>query len=1124
MANSDEADSWDEASPQTQEELLTKQFYAWEKQGRGWTVWPYPVELEPPFQPFLGHYAASFPAIDDARKPTVLSSVVESVRNYFAPPVAEDEDIEDEPVIPFPDTSKEDLVELAVTLPSTHETRKEVAERFLLSLTQTAHPLSFEMVGLADSISLQLVCRETDRAQLYQQLHAYFPTSVISEKKAYLKKCWDKTKGKAAVIVEFGLSREFMLPLRVVKSFDVDPLIGVAAALEDLGEDELGLLQVLFQPVRHAWAESMMRSVTDGEGKSFFGDASEIVPLTSKKVSRPLLAAVIRIAAKTTASDRAWQIAKALGGALAQFSNPLSNEFIPLVNDDYPASDHEHDLLFRKTHRSGMILNCEELVSLVHLPSESVQSEKLKRERKRTKAAPPLAFGHSLALGENRHNGNTSLVTLGPDQRIRHTYVIGASGTGKSTLLLNMVIQDIEHGEGVGVLDPHGDLIDKILGAIPEKRQEDVILFDPQDSDYPIGFNILSAHSELEKELLASDLVGVFKRFSLGWGDQIHSVLANAILAFLENPRGGTLKDLRRFLIDPSFRLDYLKEVQDDAVVFYWQREFPLLIGRPQVPILTRLDTFLRPRVIRHIVSQKDNRLNFREILDTGKIFLCKLTHGGIGEENAHILGSLIVTKLQQAVMSRQEVEERQRQNFYLYIDEFQNFITPSMEAILSGARKYHLGLILAHQDLRQVWGKDQDLAHSVISNPYTRICFRLGDFDAQKLKQGFSFFDAKDLQNLGTGEAICRLEQAEYDFNLTTPKPSEIPGELAKKRSAAIVALSRTKYARKREEVEKEVDLGRVSSPLEEVAAFPTKQQVRDKKTHGAVEREELTIDERKFLEFSSEHPDLFVTQIYEALGLSGYKGDKLKEGLIEKDYLSQEETRQGGGGRLAKLIRLTEKGARAIKGYASAGNGKGGDLHQEIQVMLKEQAELYGWKAKIEEKIPGTLESVDVGLTKDDLRVAIEISVTTRAEQEIPNIRKCLEAGYDYVISACAEEGSLAALKKLARKSFTAGERERIRLCLTTRLKGLLHDLAPPGIVSETGVVSGRIPFQKQLLSIKEASQSLGISSHTLYGWVTQRKIPFTKVGHLTKFRREELEGWLKRRSTKEERRDFL
>ncbi len=279
----------------------------------------------------------------------------------------------------------------------------------------------------------------------------------------------------------------------------------------------------------------------------------------------------------------------------------------------------------------------------------------------------------------------------------------------------------------------------------------------------------------------------------------MNTVLANAIMAFLESSEGGTLSDLRRFLVEPGFRAQFLPTVQDPEIVYYWQKEFPLLTGKPQGPILTRLDTFLRPKVIRHMVSQKENRIDFAAIMNGRKILLAKLSQGFIGEENSYLLGTLIVSKLNQTAVSRQNMAASERKHFYLYVDEFHNFVTPSLAAILAGARKYNLGLVLAHQELHQLSNRDSDVASAVISNPYTRVCFRLGDFDAKKLEEGFSFFKAKDLQNLSVGHAVCRIERAEYDFNLKiTPLPA-VEAELAARRREQIVAASRERYATRR-------------------------------------------------------------------------------------------------------------------------------------------------------------------------------------------------------------------------------------------------------------------------------------------------------------------------------------
>ncbi len=782
-------------------EAQTRYFYLWEKSGRGWEIWNYPVELEPAYQPFY-HYFPQKKHIDDGRRHTFFSSLIEKLKGK--PPQISG-DTPSLPENPF-DVLQSEFVDdsclrqIKITLPPHQKISIEHSEQFLLSLSFCSFPVSFEIIGSSDSITVQVVCRYSDFFLIKQQFHAYFPDAITSEDVDSLSELWED--GKDTIVVDFGLSQEFMRPLRAVRNLELDPLTGIAGALENLDKNEIGMFQVLFQAVRHPWAESIIRSVTDGEGKSFFADAPEMAHLAKEKVRRPLFAACIRAVGQSHSINRAWEITRGLASGLTQTANPESNELIPLSNDDYDDYVHKEDALSRRTHRKGMIVNSEELASLVHPPSVSVRAKKLVRELKKTKAAGDITAGHRLILGENVHQGKTTVVTVSPEQRLRHMHIIGATGTGKSTLFLNLIAQDIENNLGVAVLDPHGDLIERILGYIPEERFNDVILIDPSDADFPVGLNILTAYSEIEKNLLSSDLVSVFRRLSTTWGDQMTSVLGNAILALLESESGGTLIDLRRFLIEPDFRKRFLETVKDPAVVYYWHKEFPIVTGKSLGPILTRLDTFLRPKLIRNMVAQKQG-LNFEEIINTKKIFLAKLSQGLVGEENAYLLGTFIVSKIHQAAMARQARSVSERESFFLYIDEFHNFITPSMAALLGGVRKYHLGLILAHQELRQLMSRDSEVGNSVISNPGTRICFRLGDFDAQKLAEGFSFFEAKDLQNLGIGEAVCRIERPDHDFNLKVFAPSDIDPELAEKRRAKLIELSRQRYGRPKEEIE---------------------------------------------------------------------------------------------------------------------------------------------------------------------------------------------------------------------------------------------------------------------------------------------------------------------------------
>ena len=346
------------------------------------------------------------------------------------------------------------------------------------------------------------------------------------------------------------------------------------------------------------------------------------------------------------------------------------------------------------------------------------------------------------------------------------------------------------------MLDPHGDLVDEVVRRIPEARVADVVLFDPSDTDVVVGWNILGADSDTEKDLLASDLVGVFRRLSTSWGDQMTAVLANAIMVFLESSRGGTLVDLRRFLVEEAFRAEILATVADPHVKSFWQTEFPLLIGRrPQAPILTRLDTFLRSRLVRNVVTARERRLDSKKVTDDGLILLCKLSAGAIGEENAALLGSLLVSKLHQVTLARSRQEAEAHRPFFLYIDEFHHVATPSMASFFSGVRKYGLGLTVAHQDLHQLHASVPEVERSLLANVYTRICFRLGEVDSRQMEKGFSFFDANDLMNLGLGEATCRVGSRTGDFNLRTEPLPAVEAVQARHREKMIRRLSAERW-----------------------------------------------------------------------------------------------------------------------------------------------------------------------------------------------------------------------------------------------------------------------------------------------------------------------------------------
>ena len=948
-------------------EQLSGQFYKWESRGRGWQVFDEPVCPEPPFQPFNGYRLAT-PAVDDGRRPTFLSSLFRKVSQ--PPPSPVEDEIEEEPE-PTP-LVRESLVEFQASLPAELDISKESFDQFFRNLDLCREPIAFELLGIHKRVLAQFAASVADASPVRRQLAAHFPDVQFRQLEGALDKAWDASEGDQAFAVEFGLEREFMLPLTTGK---MDPFIGLVGALAELQPRELALFQILWQPVQHPWAESIVNSVTLPDGKPLFVNAPELVSAAENKAARPLYAAVVRIMGRASTRDRVEEIVRDMAGSLRVFTNPQGNALIPLHNEDYPIEAHLDDVLSRQSRRSGMILNSDELVGFVHLPSSAVRSPALQRDAGRTKAAPAnVRQPPGIVIGDNEHNSETVPVFLTAEQRVRHTHIIGSNGTGKSSLLLNLIRQDIENGDGVGVLDPHGDLIDQILGFIPAERMQDVVLVDPSDVAFPIGFNILSAHSEEEKRLLASDLVGVFRRLATTWGDQMDTVLQNAILVFLESSRGGTLSDLRRFLLlEQPFHNEFLTTVQDPELIYYWQKVFPQLGGGKSIgSVLTRLQDFFSQKPLRNMVSQRTNKLDFADIMDHRKIFLAKLSEGLCGEENSYLLGTLLVSKFQQLAMARQAQKVAVRQDFWLYIDEFQHFITPSMAKILTGARKYRIGLTLAHQELHQLQS-DPKVASAVMTQPCTRIVLRVGDDDAKKLGDGFESFDAKSLTRLEKFHAIARVERNDCDFNLALRKPefAEDGDELRE----AIIAASRAQYATPRAEVEALLLADLRPSPGK---TKPPEPPASDEPPGG----------ERKPTPKPTS-PSSPPTELVLPVAPTAPEVPVLPLPVIPK--VSEPSP-------IAEPPR-TEKKERESEPKEL---GRGKLLHQTIQKRLRDEAQKLGFKADIEKQLAkDSNEAADLvlELRGSGLAIAVEIAISPNINHEFDNVQKCLAAGFNRV-----------------------------------------------------------------------------------------------------------------------------
>ncbi|PIY95601.1 MAG: hypothetical protein COY66_06345 [Candidatus Kerfeldbacteria bacterium CG_4_10_14_0_8_um_filter_42_10] len=393
------------------------------------------------------------------------------------------------------------------------------------------------------------------------------------------------------------------------------------------------------------------------------------------------------------------------------------------------------------------------------------------------------------------------------DDRRRHMYLIGKTGMGKSVCLENMIISDIVAGNGVAVVDPHGDTVEKVVKHVPANRINDVIYFNPSDTEYPIAFNILEEVNPQYKNLVAQGLTGVFKKiWADSWGPRLEYILMNTILALLEYP-GSTLLGITRMLVDKNYRRKVVTKLTDPIVKAFWLDEYANYNERFRTeaisPIQNKVGQFLSSSIIRNIVGQPKSTIDMRKIMDEKKILLLNLSKGRIGEENSALLGAMMITKIQLAAMSRVDIPEEERKDFYLYVDEFQNFSTESFANILSEARKYRLNLIVAHQYIEQL---GDEVKAAVFGNVGTIVCFRVGAEDAEFLEKEFMpYFDQNDLVNLPKYNVYLKLMidgVSSNPFSATTLPPAV--GETGNYEK--IVNVSRERYANTKESVEEKI------------------------------------------------------------------------------------------------------------------------------------------------------------------------------------------------------------------------------------------------------------------------------------------------------------------------------
>lgn len=975
----------------TPHEQLSTQYLQWELRGRGWFVHSESVALEPPFQRFGGYQINAGGNADDARRPSLAEQLLKKAGRWLnttpdVPIEQEDTNAEKE----VTGWERESCREVVLTFPKSPRYRGEQMESFLRMCRTCHEPLSFEILADHREIGIQFACSSEDATQIKTYAETHFPGLSARIEDGHLIQAWERTGQKYAA-AEIGLGRDFLLSLETGKN---ELLPGLISAMSAFEEGEMGLFQVIFEPVTEPWSEGMLDVSTQRDGSPIFKNRPDLAREASIKAHRPLYAVVVRLVTCAEDAQRAWALLAPMTVALNAVARSGGNHLVPLALGDYPSEAQEEDILNRQSHRWGMLLSQDELLSLIRLPDDSVVSKKLRQNSGRTRGFPGTDSS-GLSLGWNEHAGQRSEVFLTAEQRVRHLHVIGGTGTGKTTFLTHLIRQDMEGGQGFALLDPHGDLIDRLLALVPSNRLDDVVLIDAGDEEFSVGFNILSARSDYEKTLLASDLVSVFQRLSTSWGDQMTVVLRNTILAFLEHPEGGTLADVQRFLLEPDYRAKVLEGVTDADVVYYWKKGFPQLGGSKSIgPVLTRLQTFLSPKPIRYMVTQRSAKLDIQAIMDSGKILLVKLPQGMMGAENSYLLGSLLVSKIQQTAMARQRMPESQRRLFTLYVDEFQNFITPSMAEILSGARKYRLSLVLAHQELAQL-GRNDAVASAVLANAGTRVVFRVGDSDARELSKGFAHFEVEALQSLGIGEAIARIERSDQDFNLSVPfEPRD--QSVGKERRQDVIDRSRARYATARAEVEAALRM-RLNAFVE---AAPEK-------------RKGERVAQPDPVPASTPPPPsaantLEVAEPAEIVAPLKYETTSLKADLEEL--------------------------------------GRGGDIHRAAQAEFKRQAEERGFRATIERLLPGSQDTVDLYLERNGVSIACEISVTNTLEYEMRNVTKCLRAGITQVLVLAVDAEKHQRLRASVASILPSDQQKKVHCLMKDEFAAFLDSLPEP------------------------------------------------------------------------------
>lgn len=712
--------------------------------------------------------------------------------------------------------------------------------------------LSFEIASVNGQIRFYVWTPTTLQSFVEGQIYSQYPTVQIhTADEDYVA---HERRHSVVYTTELTLTASEFLPIKTFQSFEVDPLAGITgtlAKLESTGEELW--VQILVRPIADDWHKASSKwvsSVKNGNGNplafltegfslKFFADIlgalskppeegkvggapKELserektrISEAEKKATKLGYQVKIRMAYLGESTTNAKLRMQAIVGTFKQFNSTNLNGF-RITTGSFKKEDLAH-YKARLFMDRGFVLNIEELASVFHLPHTNVETPNIVWASSKTAEPPaklPVITGNDAidenisAFGLTNFRGINHQFGMLRYDRSRHMYIIGQTGAGKSGTLELLALSDIFHGHGYAIIDPHGDFAMNNLKFIPGGRLEDVIYFNPADTAFPLGFNPLEVTNPNQKTNISSEVIGVLKRmFGESWGPRLEYILRYTILALLDRPET-TMLDITRMLTDKKFRKETLGYCTDTVVLQFWNIEFNSWTDKFQAeaiaPVLNKVGAFTANPVIRNIIGQPKSTFNIRQIMDEGKILIVNLSKGLIGEDNASILGSFIVTKIQLAAMSRSDIPDiKDRRPFYLYVDEFQNFATDSFATILSEARKYGLNLTVANQYISQM---SDTVRNAVFGNVGTMITFRVSADDSPILAKQFEpQFEANDLLQMHNRNFVINMVINGEKTPAFSARTLNLPPAQTDN-TPQIIEQSRAKYSRSREEVENEI------------------------------------------------------------------------------------------------------------------------------------------------------------------------------------------------------------------------------------------------------------------------------------------------------------------------------